>query len=100
VHDIDIKRWSLIEEIKIKFNFKACDSFIDEFKKKFSISSRKVQKLISIKHILEKEKLDSEAQKFRSEILNEIQNFDHKLVLNSDQSRFNYGPTSKKKCQK
>ncbi len=44
----------------------------------------------------DKEILESEARNFRSEIMNEVPNFDPNLILNSDQTGFNYETTTKR----
>jgi hypothetical protein len=41
VHDLDLKRWSLIKTRELQVYFKASQSFIDRLKIKYGISSRK-----------------------------------------------------------
>ncbi len=76
--------------------FKASQSFIDRFKIRYGIISRKVQNLVNNKHLNDKEILESEARNLRSEITNKVPNFDLNLIVNSDQTAFNYETVTKR----
>jgi hypothetical protein len=54
VHDKDLQRGALRAN-ELDMNFKTSATFIYDFKKKYSIVSRKIMKFVSNKHILEKQ---------------------------------------------
>jgi hypothetical protein len=95
VNDKDLQRWLLLRANELDINFKASATFINDFKKKYSIVSRKIMKFASNKHILEKQKLERDANEFRAKILNKIENYNKDLILNSDQTSFNYESSNK-----
>jgi hypothetical protein len=51
IHDKDLQRRALRAN-ELDINFKASATFIYDFKKKYSIVSRKIMKFVSNKHIL------------------------------------------------
>ncbi len=96
VHDKDLQRWAILRANELDFNFNASATFIYDFKRKHLIGSRKIMKLVSNKYILEKQKLERNANEFRANILNKIENYNKDLILNSDQTGFNYESASKR----
>jgi hypothetical protein len=79
-----MRRWGLSEAQKLKFNFKCNSSFINKFKREYKISGRKVEKLVTKNQIQNKDKLESDAEKFRSEIISELHNFYQNFIINTD----------------
>jgi hypothetical protein len=49
VHDINIRQWALKKSKELNFKFKASDSWIYNFKKKFKIRFRKICKYVTFK---------------------------------------------------
>jgi hypothetical protein len=83
-----------MKEKQLDMKFVAGQSFIQNFNKKYSITSTKIIKFVSNKHILEKEKLEHDTSEFRAKITNNIENNNKDLILNSDPTAFNYEATS------
>jgi hypothetical protein len=75
--------------------FKASISVIDSFKKKYAISSTKVEKYVSDKNFLNIAVLDQNFNEFRSQIIEQLKNFKHDFILNSNQTGFQYEIASK-----
>jgi hypothetical protein len=93
IHDEDIKRWALDYARKLKLStneFKASDFWIRNFKKKSRISSRKITKFVTRSQFIDKEKIENDAVEFLLKSRDDFMNIPEHLIINSDQSGFNY----------
>ncbi len=94
VHDIDLKRWGLQKAKQINFNqFKASNTWLLNFKKKFSICSRKITKFVTSSHRQDDANIKQNAENFVENSKLKLQNYLPNQVLNSDQSGFKYDIT-------
>lgn len=87
----DLHRWAL--ELAIKFgvpNFKCSKSYLDQFKKSNNIGSRMVTVFTTKKKLNEQENLIKKAQEFNQKINKIIEENQYTIIINSDQSRFEY----------
>jgi hypothetical protein len=89
VHDINLKKWAIQKSRELNINFKASNSWINRFKNKYRIRSRKITKFINITPAMDKQKTENAIQFVNNSKLL-FQNFDHDHILNTDQSGFNY----------
>ena len=77
--------------LEINFEkFKASIHWLNEFKRRYKIVSRKVTKVISKTSIDDSEERLEQQQEFRNKVKNAIKKYDDKRVYNSDQSGFKY----------
>lgn len=92
VHDSDLRRWALSKSNELKLdNFVASHSWLNKFKNKFRISSRKVSKFVSVKSSRNSEEIENESVELILKF-NDIykENFEPTEILNTDQSGFRY----------
>ncbi len=80
----------------MSLDFKASQNFIANFKHDYGISSRKVEKYATNKHIMMKDQLEKNAQEFRSIVKRKFSSFNHDFILNADQTGFTYESASKR----
>jgi hypothetical protein len=94
ITDMNLKMWALNKSRELNFNFKASDSWISSFKKKYRIKSRKITKYVTYKlEANEKQKVEK-AKLFVQNIKEIAVNYSPDHIFNSDQSGFNYEITS------
>ncbi len=89
VHDINLKKWAIQKSRELNINFKASNNWINRFKSKYRIRSRKITKFINITPAMDKQKTESVIQFVNNSKLL-FQNFGRDHILNTDQSGFNY----------
>ena len=91
VKDIDLKRWNLQKSKEIKLgHFTGSHEWIRQFKIIMNISSRKITKVISSKCEIDNEKTMEQCCNFVEYSTKKQVNFDSNIIVNSDQSEFNY----------
>ena len=92
VHDVDLRRWALEKARELQLtSFRASNWWINEFKEKNKIVSRRVTNFVSYKHQVEREEIETSALTFTEEINNTIITlFQPDEIFNTDQSGFNY----------
>jgi hypothetical protein len=88
--DLNLKKWALKKSHELNFNFKASDSWVLNFKKRYRIKSRKVTKYITKRNELTQLDKKLKAENFVKSINQIIYDYDSSHVLNTDQSGFNY----------
>jgi len=94
ITDMNLKMWALNKSRELNLNFKASDSWILSFKKKYRIKSRKITKYVTYKsEANEKQKIEK-AKLFVQNIKEIAVNYSSDHIFNSDQSGFNYEITS------
>lgn len=90
LHDIDIKRWALVKKSEVKIPwFKASHRWIQLFKKKHHIVSRKITKFVTTSSIQKVKDQGQKKENFVNEVKNLIRVHGAQNVYNSDQSGFN-----------
>lgn len=91
VHTMDIRRWALIKAREYSgFNFKACNRWINVFKRRNRISSRRIQKLVKRSTVKNIDQLISESNKFRDDVKVMLHRYEPGCVWNTDQTGFKY----------
>lgn len=87
ISDILLKKWALIKAKNINFpEFKCSINFLDKFKKDYSISNRKAQKLI-VNNQIDDSECNETVENFRKNFIeNYYHNYSYKFILNSDQT--------------
>lgn len=91
IHDIDIRRIAKEKASEINFDeFKASTHWLNEFKRRFNIVSRKITKIITKTSLYNSEERSAQKQEFRNKVRNAIIKYGARRVYNSDQSGFNY----------
>ncbi|CAG7822586.1 unnamed protein product, partial [Allacma fusca] len=91
VRDIDLRSWALQKSREfVDFPFKASEKWVANFKKKHNMGSRKIQKVVSEREIVDSEILMERAREFREEVLKEAPKYGDKYVWNTDQVGINY----------
>lgn len=92
IHDIDLKMWALRERDNTglsKNSFTASAKWIQNFKLRHRIVSRKINKFVTQTHLKNKETLKKQADEFVENIKKEISIIGPDNVYNTDQSGFN-----------
>lgn len=90
VHDNDLKKWSIEKSSSLNFSFKASNKWVLNFKRNNRVTSRKTTKIVSAKYKHESDKLVKAANDFVSKIKNKIDEEKPSVIINTDQSGFNY----------
>ena len=91
IHDVDIKRWALQRSLDFGYKkFRAGSAWIQRFKVRNGIVSRKVQKFVNKKEIEDKVQLKENADEFRKKVLDMQKNYKPSMIWNSDQIGFAY----------
>lgn len=88
-----IKRWGIQKYLTFpdeSFKFNASNKWVDKFKKRHKISSRKVVRLVSRKEMTESDSIIQAAKEFQHEIKELQQFYKPELILNTDQTAFQY----------
>ena len=89
VHDIDLKRWALQKnELKMPW-FKASRWWIQQFKSKHNIVSRKITKFVTHSAVDNMKDLQQQSENFKNDVSGLISQYGAQNVFNSDQSGFN-----------
>jgi hypothetical protein len=94
IHDCDLQRWAKNKARGLDFEFKASNSWLSRFKKRYGIVSRKVTKIVSTSYVQDQETIKQTANEFLNNAKKVMQSFDESNTFNSDQSGFNYIFTS------
>jgi hypothetical protein len=94
IHDQTIRRWTLYHAKLIGLiDFKASLQWVNEFKKRFGFSSRKICLFTSVKKQREAEETMNKGVQFHLDFVDNIYSkFDASEIFNTDQSGFNYTP--------
>lgn len=87
-----IQKYLEINDLSLKF--KATSSWLDKFKKRNRISSRKITQLVSKREVKSGHEILEAAKKFQAEIIKLSQNYDKDQIFNTDQCGFQYELTS------
>jgi hypothetical protein len=93
IHDHDLKRWALElgNEVGLsRDEFKASDTWILQFKRRFKISSRRITKFVTKRQYLSQEEIENKSIAFTLECRDKCANFRRSNIINFDQSGFNY----------
>ena len=92
VHDLDIRRWALEKSRELRLDsFRGSHWWVNEFKKRNKIVSRRVTNFISYRHEVQQDEIEQSALVFTGEINTEIiPNFSPDEIFNTDQSGFQY----------
>ena len=91
VHDVDLQRWAVQKSLDFEYKrFKASTKWIQNFKRRNGIVSRKIQKVVSAREVTDEKLLKKEAEDFRYTVQNISPNYSQTMVWNSDQVGFNY----------
>ena len=91
VHDVDLRKWGLDATNILGFEdtrFKVSDWWVWRFKRTHRITSRKVNKFITRKTLVDMETLKVNAKIFENEVKPYITQYGRENVYNSDQSGF------------
>lgn len=99
IHGYNIRRWGL--ELADEFNvsreyFKASHSWLFKLKKNGRIGSRKITEFISRSENNQQDQIDERIDQFLSEYEQRAPRFPRRLIINMDQTPFNYEPTNKR----
>ncbi|OXA46117.1 Tigger transposable element-derived protein 6 [Folsomia candida] len=101
VHDMDLKKWAIVKASEFPgFVFKASHSWLNVFKRRNKIVSRKIQKLVSFREVKDIEQIRNDAEYFRNQIVPMLQNFSPDQIFNTDQTGFRYEMTSTRTLSK
>ncbi|CAL8127138.1 unnamed protein product [Orchesella dallaii] len=76
------------------FAFKASHSWVDSFKKKHGITSRRITKLVTRREILSMDAIHESAKAFQLGIKSDARNFQPDNIINTDQAGFTYEITN------
>jgi hypothetical protein len=89
VHDNDLKRWALLKKRDIKFDaFVASKSWVNCFKRKNRIVSRKITKYVSVPQVEESESIEEISRNFVQNAITKFEEYRPDHILNTDQSGF------------
>lgn len=92
IYDLDIRRWALDARNRLQLSadfFKASERWIEVFKQRHHIVSRKINKFMTQRTLTDINKLKEEANNFVEKVKTEISLIGMENVFNSDQSGFN-----------
>ncbi|EFN80191.1 hypothetical protein EAI_10381, partial [Harpegnathos saltator] len=92
VYDLDIRKWALQarDEVSLSSNlFIASVKWVNEFKHRHGIVSRKINKFVTQKSIPNKNQLEASANEFVENVKQQILLVEKENIFNSDQSGFN-----------
>lgn len=93
IHDITIRRWALERASEfpgVRQQFSASSRWVQYFKNKHHITSRKVTKVVSKRNIRSMEEIVASVENFRAEIQQLQPSYDLANIWNTDQIGFNY----------
>ncbi|CAF2838549.1 unnamed protein product, partial [Rotaria sp. Silwood2] len=87
VHDTDLKKWSLQKAREIHdTTFRASDNWVLNFKRRHTLCSRKITKLITKREVLDADTISNSANNFVSKVKKLLPHYRQSNVLNTDQS--------------
>ena len=93
IHNIDLRRSALQKARELDLNnFEASDKWLLTFKHRHKISSRKVTKLVTKKHIETRQEIEQSATNFVQETNKLIQKYNPNAILSTDQAGINPEP--------
>lgn len=90
VHDHNLRQWALEEAAKVGLATRIGPTWIFAWKKRQGIVSRKVSKVWPTSKIRRAAEIELEAAIFRHDVLEKSAEYDHHMILNTDQSGFQY----------
>lgn len=99
VHDLDLKRWALESRTKLGLSiqlFTASTKWLHNFKIKYGIVSRKLNKFVTKKQIEKKEEMLQNAQDHVLKVKSEMEIVGAENVFHSDQSELNLEPLARR----
>lgn len=87
VHDIDLKRFALKKAKEVNDNtFVASDTWLNSFKRRYGICSRKITKLVTKGEIKDEELIARNAKDFVMKVQRMMPNYKRENIINTDQS--------------
>ena len=92
INDVDIRRWALKARDDFSLSpdsFTASSKWLHTFETKYKIVSRKVNKFITQKYVLDQVKFKEQATEFVDDISRFISEVRECYIFNTDQSGFN-----------
>ncbi|OXA40642.1 Tigger transposable element-derived protein 6 [Folsomia candida] len=98
-----LRYWAMQKYIEIgddNLKFKVSKSWLDRFKIRHGISSRKINTLVSKREIKSEQEILNSAKKFQEGIRNISSRFDPDHIFNTDQCGFSYEITSQRTLTK
>lgn len=93
IHDFNIRKWALQAASKFQgpnFQFRASRYWVENFKKRHGITSRKIQKLVSKRDVEDMDKKQQLVDKFREDFKKCAPQFSPSHIFNTDQVGTNY----------
>ncbi|CAG7825959.1 unnamed protein product [Allacma fusca] len=91
VHDLDIRRWALqYAQVIPNFSFKASPTWLVYFKRRHGIGSRKIQRVVSKREVIERSQLLANSELYRNAIKKEVDRFSEKYIWSTDQTGVEY----------
>lgn len=90
VHDADLRRWALASARTENLTTGVNDSWVTRFKRRNGLVSRKVTKVWSAAKLARSKETEAAAAAFRAKVLQEAQKYPPVMVLNTDQSGYQY----------
>lgn len=95
VHDGDLAKWALTKARELGLNqFKASDTWILEFKRRYGITDRAVTEVVTRRQRTTKEELLKTVETFVKQFHRKYPNYDPSLIENTDQSGVNFEITT------
>ncbi len=86
VHDRDLKRWALQKAVKESIlNFEASKHWLQVFKHRHRIYSRKITKLVTRHHADDIDAMNASADSFLVNVKREMSNYKPEEILNTDE---------------
>ena len=87
IHDIHLKRWALMKARQLNdITFTASDNWVNRFKKRHSLCSRKVTKLITQHDVVNSDAIHESSDNYVTKIRKLLPSYHQRNVLNTDQS--------------
>ena len=85
VHDLDMKRWALMSAKEQSLtDFTASDGWIDNFKHRHNICSRKITKFVTKRQVENQDLINQSADSFVAEVRKLFVKYDEDNILNTD----------------
>jgi len=86
LHDLDLKRWALMSAREHSLNnFTASHGWIDNFKHRHNICSRKITKFVTRRQVESQDLINQSADSFVAEARKIFEKYDEENILNTDQ---------------
>ena len=87
VHDHDLKRWALQKAAEDSvLDFKASKHWLDTFKHRHKICSRKITKIVTRHQIADSDAINASADSFVAKVKREMSHYTPEEILNTDQA--------------